>query len=73
MKEYLATLDDTAWVRSVKIGMPFTHLKLGQLRLRGPRGAQDRFVLAAILKTCGGSQPLVTKSTITCIFCRINV
>ena len=34
------------------IEMRFAHLKrilrLGQLRLRGPRGAQDEFVLAAI-------------------------
>jgi DDE family transposase len=35
-----------------KIEMRFAHLKrilkLGRLRLRGPRGAQDEFVLAAI-------------------------
>jgi hypothetical protein len=35
-----------------KIEMRFAHLKrilrLGRLRLRGPRGAQDKFVLAAI-------------------------
>jgi hypothetical protein len=35
-----------------KIEMRFAHLKrilrLGRLRLRGPRGAQDEFVLAAV-------------------------
>jgi hypothetical protein len=35
-----------------KVEMRFAHLKrilrLGRLRLRGPRGAQDGFVLAAI-------------------------
>ena len=35
-----------------KIEMRFAHLKrilkLGRLRLRGPRGAQDEFILAAI-------------------------
>ena len=35
-----------------KVEMRFAHLKrilkLGRLRLRGPRGAQDEFVLAAI-------------------------
>lgn len=31
-----------------KIEMRFAHLKRGRLRLRGPRGAQDKFVLAAI-------------------------
>ncbi|WP_143109210.1 transposase, partial [Bradyrhizobium sp. Rc3b] len=35
-----------------KVEMQFAHLKrilrLGRLRLRGPRGAQDEFVLAAI-------------------------
>ncbi len=38
-----------------KIEMRFAHLKrilkLGRLRLRGPRGAQDEFVLAAIVRT----------------------
>ena len=42
-----------------KIEMRFAHLKrilkLGRLRLRGPRGAQDEFVLAAIAQNCGGS------------------
>jgi hypothetical protein len=35
-----------------RVEMPFAHLKrilkLGRLRLRGPRGAQDEFTLAAI-------------------------
>jgi len=43
-----------------KIEMRFAHLKrilrLGRLRLRGPRGAQDEFVLAAIAQNYGGSQ-----------------
>ena len=38
-----------------KIEMRFAHLKRilkpGRLRLRGPRGAQDEFVLAAIAQT----------------------
>jgi len=42
-----------------KIEMRFAHLKrilkLGRLRPRGPRGAQDEFVLAAIVRTYGGS------------------
>jgi hypothetical protein len=42
-----------------KIEMRFAHLKrilkAGRLRLRGPRGAQEEFVLAAIAGTCGGS------------------
>lgn len=37
-----------------KIEMRFAHLKrilkLGRLRLRGPRGAQDEFILAAIAR-----------------------
>jgi transposase len=43
-----------------KIEMRFAHLKrilrLGRLRLRGPRGAQAEFVLATSLRTYGGSQ-----------------
>jgi hypothetical protein len=42
-----------------KVEMLFAHLKrilkLGRLRLRGPRGAQDEFTLAAIARTCAGS------------------
>ena len=38
-----------------KIEMRFAHLKrilkLGRLRLRGPRGAQDEFVLAGIAQS----------------------
>jgi hypothetical protein len=38
-----------------KIEMRFAHLKcilrLGRIRLRGPRGAQDEFVLAAIAQS----------------------
>ena len=40
-----------------KIEMRFAHLKrILRLRLRGPRGAQDEFVLAAIAQNYGGSQ-----------------
>ena len=43
-----------------KIEMRFAHLKrilrLGRLRLRGPRGAQDEFVLAAIAQNSGASR-----------------
>ena len=42
-----------------KIEMRFAHLKrilkLGRLRFRGPRGAQDEFVWPPSLRTCGGS------------------
>src|SRR5436305_2579950 len=44
-----------------KIEMRFAHLKrilrLGRLRLRGPRGAQDEFVLAAIAQNLRRSSP----------------
>ncbi len=42
-----------------KVEMLFAHLKrilkLGRLRLRGPRGAQDEFLLAATARTSEGS------------------
>jgi len=45
--------------------MRFAHLKrilrLGRLRLRGPRGAQDEFVLAAIAQNLRRLAKLVTK------------
>jgi hypothetical protein len=41
-----------------RVEMLFAHLKrilrLGRLRPRGPRGAQDEFTLAAIAQTCAG-------------------
>jgi len=44
--------------------MRFAHLKrilrLGRLRLRGPRGAQDEFVLAAIAQNLRRMARLVT-------------
>jgi len=48
-----------------KIEMRFAHLKrilrLGRLRLRGPRGAQDEFVLAAIAQNLRRLAALVTQ------------
>ena len=45
-----------------RVEMLFAHLKrilrLGRLRLRGPRGAQDEFTLAAIARTCAASESL---------------
>ena len=47
------------------IEMRFAHLKrmlrLGRLRLRGPRGAQEEFVLAAIARNLRRLAKLVTK------------
>jgi len=48
-----------------KIEMRFAHLKrilkLDRLRLRGPRGAQDEFVLAAIAKNLRRLASLVAR------------
>jgi hypothetical protein len=48
-----------------KIEMRFAHLKrilkLGRLRLRGPRGAQDEFVLAAIAQNLRRLAALVAR------------
>ena len=48
-----------------KIEMRFAHLKrilrLGRLRLRGPRGAQDEFVLAAIAQNLRRFASLVAR------------
>jgi hypothetical protein len=48
-----------------KIEMRFAHLKrilrLGRLRLRGPRGAQDEFVLAAIAQSLRRLASLVAR------------
>src|SRR5215208_5141172 len=48
-----------------KIEMRFAHLKrilkLGRLRLRGPRGAQDEFVLAAIAQNMRRPATLVAR------------
>jgi hypothetical protein len=50
-----------------RIEMGFAHLKrilrLGRLRLRGPRGAQDEFVLAAIAQNLRRLAKLVTAPT----------
>ena len=49
-----------------RIEMRFAHLKrilrLGRLRLRGPRGAQDEFVLAAIAQNLRRLAKLATQS-----------
>jgi hypothetical protein len=48
-----------------KIEMRFAHLKrilrLGRLRLRGPRGAQDEFILAAIAQNLRRLASLVAR------------
>ena len=48
-----------------KVEMRFAHLKrilkLGRLRLRGPRGAQDEFVLAAIAQNLRRFAALVAR------------
>ena len=50
-----------------RIEMRFAHLKrilrLGRLRLRGPRGAQDEFVLAAIAQNLRRLAKLATAPT----------
>jgi hypothetical protein len=40
-----------------------TILRLGRLRPRGPRGAQDELFLPPSLRTCGGSQRLWPAAT----------
>jgi transposase len=56
-----------------KIEMRFAHLKrilrLGRLRLRGPRGAQDEFVLAAIAQNLRRLAALVPRPPPTEILC----
>jgi len=56
-----------------KIEMRFAHLKrilrLGRLRLRGPRGAQDEFVLAAIAQNLRRLASLVTRPPPTQALC----
>ena len=52
-------------LRQPLIEMRFAHLKrilrLGRLRLRGPRGAQDEFVLAAIAQNLRRLASLVAR------------
>jgi hypothetical protein len=63
-------IDTEAFERSrhdrKRIEMRFAHLKrilrLGRLRLRGPRGAQDEFVLGAIAQNLRRLAKLVTQS-----------
>jgi len=56
-----------------KIEMRFAHLKrilrLGRLRLRGPRGAQDQFVLAAIAQNLRRLASLVARPPPTQALC----
>jgi hypothetical protein len=56
-----------------KIEMRFAHLKrilrLGRLRLRGPRGAQDEFVLAAIAQNLRRLASLVARPPPTQALC----
>ena len=56
-----------------KIEMRFAHLKrilrLGRLRLRGPRGAQDEFVLAAIAPNLRRLASLVARPPPTQALC----
>jgi hypothetical protein len=53
--------------------MRFAHLKrilkLGRLRLRGPRGAQDEFVLAAIAQNLRRLASLVARPPPTEVRC----
>jgi transposase len=56
-----------------KIEMRFAHLKrilrLGRLRLRGPRGAQDEFVLAAIAQNLRRLASLVARAPPAAVLC----
>jgi hypothetical protein len=56
-----------------KIEMRFAHLKrilkLGRLRLRGPRGAQDEFVLDAIAQNLRRLASLLTRPPPTQVLC----
>jgi len=56
-----------------KIEMRFAHLKrilkLGRLRLRGPRGAQDEFVLAAIAQNLRRFASLVARPPPYAVLC----
>jgi hypothetical protein len=56
-----------------KIEMRFAHLKrilrLGRLRLRGPRGAQDEFVLAAIAQNLRRLATLVARPPPAQVLC----
>ena len=56
-----------------KIEMRFAHLKrilrLGRLRLRGPRGAQDEFVLAAIAQNLRRLAMLVARPPPAPVLC----
>jgi Transposase DDE domain len=61
-----------------KIEMRFAHLKrilrLGRLRLRGPQGAQDEFVLAAIAQNLRRLASLVALPAPTQVLCsRVGV
>ena len=59
-----------------KIEMRFAHLKrilkLDRLRLRGPRGAQDEFVLAAIAENLRRLVALVARPPLAQVLCIAN-
>ena len=56
-----------------KVEMLFAHLKrilrMGRLRLRGPRGAQDEFTLAAIAQNLRRLAKLVARPPPTAVAC----
>jgi hypothetical protein len=65
---------ERSWHERKRVEMLFAHLKrilrLGRLRLRGPRGAQDEFNLAAIAQNLRWLAKLVTRpspATAVCI------
>jgi len=59
--------------RRKRVEMLFAHLKrilrLGRLRLRGPRGAQDEFTLAAIAQNLRRLAKLVARPTPAVALC----
>jgi hypothetical protein len=63
--KFAGTEDFEQSQRDRKVEMRFAHqkriLKLGRLRLRGPRGAQDEFVLAAIARNLRRLATLVAR------------
>jgi hypothetical protein len=62
--------------RDVSAKMRFAHLKrilkLGRLRLRGPRGAHDEFVLAAIAHNLRRLVALVARPPLAQVLCIAN-
>ncbi len=62
-----------AFAKSKRVEMLFAHLKrilkLGRLRLRGPRGAQDEFTLAAIAQNLRRLAKLVVRPPPAAVGC----